>query len=247
MDDVFKLVRLYCGYSEIPLQSQQSLHLNEGQSHYLRNVMRRNEGDHLRVFNGSDGEYLAEIQSLSKKSCKIVLLECLKEQKSENNGKTALIFAPLAKNRMDFVIEKGVELGVTDFYPVLTHRTEHRQLKDARLNAQIIEAAEQSERLTLPILHALTPLEKLVAGWDQSPCIQWGCERNQVQRQPLGACTDTDQAFLIGPVGGFDAQEVAYLSAQPCVQPIHLGAAILRAETASLFCLAARQLQQIEK
>ncbi|HCQ70961.1 MAG: RNA methyltransferase [Alphaproteobacteria bacterium] len=242
-DTYFKLPRLY---SENSLVIQEDISLPKDQAHYLKNVMRRAQGDQIRLFNGRDGEVLGEIIALGKKDADVRLMAQIKPQ-IEPAGRVHLLFAPLAKQRMDMVIEKAVELGVSDLHPVLTHRTEHRKVNMARLQAQIIEASEQSERLSLPMLHEPAALYDVCARWsDQGhPEMQWCCERDRIERKALGYQQADDQAFLVGPVGGFDDEEIAFLSQQPCIQPISLGANVLRAETASILCLSAYCLGRI--
>lgn len=244
MDDLFKLPRLY---SEKSLAIQEAMSLPPAQAHYLKNVMRRGAGDEIRLFDGCNGEFLARIEALGKKDCTVLPVRHLRPQPVAS-GRVHLVFAPLAKARMDMVIEKTVELGVTDLHPVVTHRTEHRKVKAERLQAQIIEAAEQSERLTLPQLHPLMTLDALLGRWpgqEGYPALQWCCERDKVQRDILGYNRGADQAFLVGPVGGFDDEECDRLAAMPFVQPISLGGHILRAETASILCLSSYSLQRI--
>jgi 16S rRNA (uracil1498-N3)-methyltransferase len=207
--------------------------------------MRREIGDRLRLFDGENGEFLGAIQTLGKKDASVQLLEQLRPQPPLMR-RVHLLFTPLAKNRMDMLIEKTVELGVTDFHPVLTQRTEHRKLNEQRVQAQILEACEQSERLHVPALHALVSLEAALRSWTQQPLasvLQWCCERPYTQRQPLGACTQAEQAFLVGPVGGFSDEECAYLSELDFVQPISLGENILRAETAGILCVSSAYMQ----
>jgi 16S rRNA (uracil1498-N3)-methyltransferase len=218
--------------------------LSENQTHYLKNVMRRNAGDFIRIFDGQNGEYLARIETLTKKSCEVLPLENLKPQPAQAH-RTHLIFAPLVKNRMDILIEKTVELGVTDLHPVLTNRTEHRKINEDRLLSQIIEASEQSERLDIPALHPLISMETLLGQWKDKPQIQWGCERDALERKPLGYNNENHQAFLIGPVGGFDEDEITLLGRHPAITPISLGSAILRAETASILCIGSTKINAI--
>ena len=232
-EEFYKLPRLYV---DAPLKDGDSLPLSADHAHYLRNVMRKSEGDQLRLFNGRDGEALATLSDISKKAGAVETIEILRPQPLAQR-RIHLLFTPLEKKRLDMVIEKTVELGVTDLHPVITERTQHRSLNDARVRAQIIEAAEQSERLTLPALHAIKTLTDTVQNWGL-PKIQWGCERPLMDRQPLGACRDMDQAFLIGPVGGFTRGECDWLAAQDNITPIILSENILRAETAAIICVA---------
>lgn len=235
----WKLPRLYVAQK---IDTSKTITLDKEQTHYLKNVMRRNAGDAIRIFDGQSGEFLTTIQTITKKETTLTIENQIKRQPTTSH-RTHLLFTPLAKNRMDMVIEKSIELGVTDLHPILTNRTEHRKINTARIQNQIIEASEQCERLTLPTLRPLSALNTALADWQHTPAIQWCCERDAIPRQPLGHCTDTNQAFLIGPAGGFDDQEFQYIKSLQVVTPISLGKDILRAETASLLTLSARKLQ----
>jgi len=149
----------------------------------------------------------------------------------------ALVFAPLKKNRMDFLIEKATELGITDFYPVLTQNTETRKINEDRVHAQITEAAEQCERLTIPNFHPLQPLGDLLSDWPAVMPLYACLERI---REPCLAITEKTEGlvFLIGPEGGFTIEETEMIMDCSFTQPVSLGANILRAETAALVCLA---------
>lgn len=240
-DKITKLPRLY---TENPLKRQEPIPLTSGQAHYLKNVMRRSEGDSVRLFNGKDGEYLATITSISKKNAILTPQDEITAQPTLNH-RTHLLFAPLAKNRLDFVIEKSVELGVTDLHPIITARTEHRKINKDRITAQIIEASEQCERMHIPTLHDLAALNTAIPKWQHTDTIQWACERDTAKRKPLGYNTSNDQAFLIGPVGGFDQAEHDYLQTLKHITPISLGSTILRAETASILCLSQIAIHRI--
>jgi 16S rRNA (uracil1498-N3)-methyltransferase len=241
--DYYKLPRLY---SAISLKNQEKITLDTAQTHYLKNVMRRKEGDQIRLFDGKNGEFLASLASISKKETLLNIDKIIKEQPS-HAPQIHLFFAPLEKKRMDFVIEKTVELGVTHLHPVITNRTEIRKIKTERIEQQIIEASEQSERLTLPSLSAATPLMQAIQTWKHDSPIQWACERDSTERAKPSIKTNSEiaAAFLIGPVGGFDDTEIDHLSKHPAIQPITLGPSILRAETASILCLSATLLEQI--
>ena len=187
----------------------------------------------MRIFNGADGEFLATISALGKKDGFATAREKIKDQ-PESVAARALYFAPIKKSRMDFLIEKAVELGVTSLHPVLTQRTENRKINDERLRAQIIEAAEQCERLTLPALHPMVKLENVIG-----------------KKVPLYACIERAEgvalrsldpaqnaAFLIGPEGGFTPDEIEMLNKASHVTALNLGENILRAETAAIKCLS---------
>lgn len=198
-------------------------------------MLRAGSGERVRVFNGREGEWLAEIAALDKKRGGVRLIERIAAQPPAG-PRVMLLFAPIRKQRLDMLIEKAVELGVTDLFPVLTARTENRALKPERISAQIIEAAEQCERLDLPVLHPARGLDEAVRSWD-GPKIFACVERKGLPglaSLPGGA----DCAFLIGPEGGFDAREVEFLCGSPKVVPVGLGDTILRAETAAFYCLS---------
>jgi 16S rRNA (uracil1498-N3)-methyltransferase len=157
-----------------------------------------------------------------------------------------VLFTPLAKDRMDFVIEKCVELGATDLHPILTDHTDIRRLNDDRIHAQIIEAAEQCERLTLPILHDTLDLTKKLSTWPDDCKIFMGVERTPaplIRALPRAVFHGRDCGILVGPAGGFSNTEKEKIPKYPCIQPISLGDHILRADTAIIAMLAVLQLK----
>lgn len=232
-DDFSKLPRLYMRQA---LQVNMQIDLNQKTAHYLRAVLRRSQGDQFRVFNGQDGEFIARITDISKKSGSATLTRKIKEQ-DKTPQRVHLIFAPLKKHRMDIVIEKCTELGVTDFHPILTQRTEVRKINAERITAQITEAAEQCERMEIPALHTLQPLEKILQNWNNETPI-YGCLERGDHPHIKDIIKPGNCAFIIGPVGGFTDDEIRMLSTHPAIQSVSLGPRILRAETASLYCLA---------
>lgn len=231
MKEYYKHPRLYL---KAALKENTILPLEEGQVHYLRTVLRKNVGDLVRVFNGADGEWLCAIQKLEKREGVITAQKCLRVQKT-NQSNIHLYFAPIRKHRLDILIEKAVELGVSEFHPVITNRTENRNFNKERLQAQIFEAAEQCERLEIPQLH--TPVT-LAAALKEGRGFPLYAALERGDAPPLSAQRiEGDAGFLIGPEGGFDEEEMqAILSA--AVTPITLGEAVLRAETAAILCLA---------
>lgn len=231
MSEIFTTSRLYI---DQPFRINAGLALGKPQIHYLRNVMRLERGGSLRVFNGRDGEYLTEISALTKNEGHIILLKKIKEQISRKS-EVHLLFAPIKKQRLDFLIEKAVELGVTGLHPVLTHRTEVRSLNEERIKSQIIEAAEQCERLDIPTLHPLESLPAKIEKWKNTHPILWCYERSTATS--VFSHKQKDWAFLIGPAGGFDDDEAAFLEKTPQVVPVSLGESLYRAETAALICL----------
>ncbi|HPF78451.1 MAG TPA: RsmE family RNA methyltransferase [Alphaproteobacteria bacterium] len=226
-DETFKLPRLY---TEYPLFDKGVIPLSSGQAHYLNNVMRRKDGDFVRLFDGENGEWLGQLKDLTKKSGSIVLSEKLLAQ-PQNSRRLHLFFTPIKKSHMDWLIEKAVELGTTDFHPVLTHNTEVRKINDERVRSQIFEAAEQCERLEIPVLHELEKLETKLASWPQEIPVLSCLERyNAPLIHKAGIGNDVPVAFLIGPEGGFTAEEKDKIAEK--TKAVSLGETILRVETA---------------
>jgi 16S rRNA (uracil1498-N3)-methyltransferase len=229
--DYFKLPRLYSAEN---LKQKDSVSLTSAQAHYLKNVMRRNNGDFIRLFDGQNGEWLCEICDLSKKTALIGLREQLKPQPQQTRI-LRCVFSPIKKNRMDWMIEKLVELGVDEFQPILFQNTEVRKIKTERITAQIIEACEQAERFTVPALSPLKQMDSFIADNDFDG-VNYACIERLNHAPVLGEAFANNQnkniSFLIGPEGGFTADEKQQLSKE--MTALDLGKTILRCETAAM-------------
>ena len=217
------------------------LNLGEDQSHYLANVMRAKTGQRVRIFNGTDGEWLAMIQAITKRHVTVRLEKKIRRPAPE--PEVTLLLAPIKRTPFDYVIQKAVELGVARIIPVLTERTIVARVNLERLQANAIEAAEQSDRLTVPEIAAPaalgTSIRGLAAGTSVIFCDEAGDAAPLAQalsKMPLGP-----MAILTGPEGGFSPQERAMLRGQTFVIPVSLGPRILRADTAALAALAVWQ------
>lgn len=209
--------------------------LSPAQAHQLAAVLRRSPGDAVRLFNGRDGEWLAIIESLTRKAAIVRARECLQPQPVE--AEISLCFAPIKQSRLDWLVEKATELGAARLVPVITRRTQVPRINPARLRAIAIEAAEQCERLTVPDIDPAVPMERFLADWPPGRPLVTCIERQDapllraaVPRPPFG--------ILIGPEGGFAPEEVTALQGRVDVMPVSLGPRILRAETAGLAALA---------
>lgn len=224
------------------ISADTSLTLSAGQTHYLKNVLRNAQGDQIRVFNSADGEWLCALKDLKKQGGTCAALEQIRPQ-PEDREPVHLLFSPIKKQRMDFLIEKAVELGVTDLHPLLMRRTEMRKINQERTRAQIIEAAEQSERLDLPKLHAMTKLESLFTTFPDHIQIYACTEREDAPALETALPRNGTVAFLIGPEGGFDEEERTWLISRNEVVAVTLGETILRSETAALACLSLKRLK----
>lgn len=235
MKDFHTLPRLY---TESALTVQAAAVLDTPQTHYLKNVLRRKEGDSLRLFNGRDGEFSATLEKIGKKEA-IARINDQIMPRPPAPPRIHLVFAPLKKARMDMLVEKAVELGATDLHPVLTERTENRHLNLERLNAQAIEALEQCERLEKPAIHPPEKLETLLARWQGPPLL--AC----IERAEAPFLADilmpgdrAAHAVLIGPEGGFSPRETDMIMKVQACRPVSLGPVILRAETAVFYVLS---------
>jgi 16S rRNA (uracil1498-N3)-methyltransferase len=214
--------------------------------HYLRNVMRRAEGDPVALFNGRDGEFAAEIAELSKKAATFKV--GVRQREQDSVADLWLSFAPLKKDATDFLIEKGTELGAAAFQPVFTQHTAATRLNPERLGVNAIEAAEQTERLTIPAILPAKSLDELIAGWDRARqlilCAEAGIAAPIADAlAELGRSVSPPNKWAIfsGPEGGFSASELDRLAKLPFVTPVGLGPRVLRADTAALASLAVFQ------
>lgn len=224
-----------CVDEELTKGAQLSLGL--AQFHYLKNVLRMPEGAAVRVFNGRDGEWLSFLSYTGKKEAALCLQECLRAQ-PEISRRICLAFAPIKKARMDFLVEKAVELGAHELQPVLTQNTEVRTIRDDRLDQQIKEAAEQCERLDLPVLKPLLKMDAFLTTYKDIPVLACLERTDADLLKNVAGGLDRDFAVLIGPEGGFSKEEASLLQKQDNVVPVSLGPHILRSETAALAALS---------
>jgi 16S rRNA (uracil1498-N3)-methyltransferase len=219
--------------------------LSEAQAHYLRHVMRRADGAPLLLFNGRDGEWRATLALRGKKAAVAVVGERSREQVAEPD--LWLCFAPIKRARIDSIAEKATELGVALLQPVLTRHTAVERVNIERLRANAIEAAEQTERLTVPDIRPPVELMKLLADWPADRRLLMADETGGGPpiAEALGALDEPARAapwaILIGPEGGFAAAELAAVRRMKNVTAVGLGPRILRADTAALAALACWQ------
>lgn len=245
------LIRLYVEQS---LTSGVAAELSDGQAHYLRNVMRREEGDALRLFNAVNGEFDATIIKLGKKGGVAMVGTC--QRQAEVTPDLWLLFAPVKRGPTELIVQKATELGVSVMMPVQTERTNGARLNLDRLSAIAIEAAEQCERLSVPSIHPLQKLDRVLSEWPKdrslifcdeagdNPNEKWGGENGRAQpalaalssdvMAKAGGQKEASAGIVIGPEGGFTSVERAQLRAHPHVTPITLGPRILRADTAAI-------------
>lgn len=227
-------VRLYV---DSPLGQAQSVALSQGQAHYLVSVMRLGPGDKVALFNGRDGEWTASLELASRKAAVVV---CERQAGPQADPPDLwLLFAPIKKARTDFIVEKAVEMGVRRIQPVQTRYTNAERVRIDRLQAHAIEAAEQCGATFVPEVAEIVRLDRLFGIWPQERRIMF-CDESRagpskVAWDSLGG--SPAWAILIGPEGGFAADEVALVSGFPGSLAISLGPRILRADTAAVAAL----------
>ena len=212
--------------------------LDEGQAHYLLHVLRAEAGNLVLLFNGRDGEWLAQITAAAKRG---VTATCRQQVAVQRGAPDIwLAFAPVKKTPSDYLVQKAAELGVSVLQPVFTRRTIVSRINEERMTANAVEAAEQSGRLTVPEVRGGVSFDKLLVSWPQDRrllfCDEGGDAKamSQAARESRGGPC----AILTGPEGGFDRAERDALRALPFVVPVSLGPRILRADTAALAALA---------
>jgi 16S rRNA (uracil1498-N3)-methyltransferase len=207
-------------------------------SHYLATVLRLAEGDAVLLFNGRDGEWRARIAGGTRKSLKLVAEERTRPQPPP--GDLRLLFAPLKHARLDYLVQKAVEMGASCIRPVLTRYTQVSRVNLERMRANVVEAAEQCGILSLPAVEDEIRFEKLLERWDPGRRIVF-CDEAAPVADPLAALAALGGgplAVLVGPEGGFAPHERDALLAAPWATPIALGPRILRADTAAVAALA---------
>jgi 16S rRNA (uracil1498-N3)-methyltransferase len=219
-------------FVEAPLGPEVEAALDEGQSHYLANVLRLAPGAEALLFNGKDGEWTARIAALSRKGGAAVCVRQVRPQ--DRVPPLTLFFAPIKGDRLEAIVEKATELGAAEIVPVITERTIVRKVNLARLRARAVEAAEQTGRLSVPPVRDPVPLGELLAPVSDDLVVLFADEAGEAPALPTVLSPPPPRvALLTGPEGGFTPAERARLRACPHVRPVNLGPRILRADTAA--------------
>ena len=226
-------------YLETRLEAGATITLPAPQSHYLAQVMRRQPGDVVRLFDGASGEWAARVVSVGKKAV-LVTLEA-RSTPQERVPDLWLCAAPLKRGRIDWVAEKACELGVARFVPVITGRTIVDRLNLDRLRAHMIEAAEQCGRTALPELAEPVALMALLKAWPAERTLIFADETGGEDLATVCGRSPAPAAILIGPEGGFTPDERAAIRVLPQVRAASLGPRILRADTAAVAAVAVWQ------
>lgn len=233
-----KLQRLYL---RAMLSPGARAELDRAQAHYLINVLRLGDGDAVLVFNGRDGEFQATLTATGKRGQGLVIGERRRVQPAASDLR--YLFAPLKQARLDYVVGKAVEMGVSRLTPVLTQHVQVGRLNLERMEANAIEAAEQCGILSLPRIDEPVALDALLDAWTTDEPLRRivFCDEADGGGDPLAvlaAMANGPLAVLVGPEGGFSDAERDRLRALPHVTPLPLGPRILRADTAAVAALA---------
>ncbi len=229
-------IRLYVDH---PLGQGQSVPLERDQAHYLFGVMRQQLGAQIALFNGRDGEWRAEVTEAGKRGG---TLECREQTRPlQMPPDLWLLFAPIKKARTDFIVEKAAEMGAAKIIPVQTDFTNSERIRQDRLQAHAVEAAEQCGGTFVPEVTGLQKLDRLLADWPEDRKLMFCDEAEVGAGKVLGEAGPGPWAILIGPEGGFSDTERKRLHALPFTHVVSLGPRILRADTAAVAALTVWQ------
>lgn len=222
-------IRLYVDH---PLGAGQSVPLTRDQAHYLFGVMRLGVGAAVLLFNGRDGEWLATVADAAKRRGVLSVTEQTRDLQMPPD--LWLCFAPIKKARTDFIVEKATEMGAARILPVQTEFTNAERIRQDRLQAHAIEAAEQCGGTFVPDVAPLQRLDRLLSDWPDGRQLMFCDEAEVGAGKTLEAAGPGPWAILIGPEGGFSEAERARLAALPFAHVVSLGPRILRADTAAV-------------
>lgn len=226
-------IRLYVDH---PLGAGQSVPLDRGQAHYLFGVMRQTLGAQVSLFNGRDGEWLAEVSRAGKRDGELTSLA--QSRPLQMPPDLWLCFAPIKKTRTDFIVEKAAEMGAARIVPVMTEFTNAGRVQTERLQAHAVEAAEQCGGTFVPEVAEAVRFDRLMHGWDDARRLMF-CDEALAAEADAGAVLAPrgPWAILIGPEGGFSERERARLARLDAAVAVRLGPRILRADTAAVAAL----------
>lgn len=219
--------------------------LDTAQASYLTTVLRMKPGQQILVFNGRDGEWRARTEATGRRDTGLVVEEQVRAQ--EGGPDLWYLFAPLKRARLDYMVQKAVEMGVSRLSPVLTRHTVAERVNIERMQANAIEAAEQCGILRVPGIDDPRKLERAIADWPADRALVF-CDEAAPIASPVEAIARALGAaaaggvcrlgLLIGPEGGFASDERDLVAGHPQVIRISLGPRILRADTAAVAALA---------
>ena len=208
--------------------------LSNEQSHYINNVMRLKPGDTISLFNTIDGEWDAKIVNHSKGIIEFKVEKLTKNKRSENN--LWLAFSPIKKIPLDMMMQKTTELGIQKFIPILSDRTVVREINTERVKKIIVEASEQSNRISVPEIENLWSLKNFLAQFPKNGCLIFcdiNCEKSNI-KDILSKKIQGPVCILIGPEGDFSEKERKSIIEKKGIFSLSLASNILKAETAAI-------------
>jgi 16S rRNA (uracil1498-N3)-methyltransferase len=232
----FRAPRLFV---DAPLSAGERIALERNQSNYLGNVLRLSAGETILVFNGRDGEWQAQIEGRKRPDSLSILARTRPQDRLPD---IAYVFAPLKHARLDYMVQKAVEMGACALQPVLTRHTQVSRVNVERMRANVIEAAEQCSLLSLAAVTEPVALDRFLEKRETSRLLVFCDEAadigNPIEALQQGLTATAGIDVLIGPEGGFAEEERALLLRQPKTLRLSLGPRILRADTAGVAALA---------
>ena len=230
-------------FVDAALAAQTPVPLGAAQAHHLKTVLRKNAGDGIRLFNGRDGEWLAEVSTLGRSDGQAMAQSLIREQTAP--GRLRLLVPPIKRSRLEWLVEKATELGVAAIDLVVTDHTDAARPKPDRLVIHAIDAAQQCERLDVPVITGPRSLGAWLDDWPADQPLFVAAERCADTKPAADAMAkaarlagSTPISVLVGPEGGLAPSELDALRVLPFVALIGLGPRILRTETAALTALA---------
>ena len=221
-------------YLDKKLNVSMDLVLEKEDAHYLKNVMRLREGDNVFLFNSKDGEFKGEIISSDKKNTKIKLIS--KIENINKQGKISLIFSLIKSSKLDYLIQKCTEVGVKNFFPVISQKSIAKNLNIERTKKIIKESCEQSNQLYLPVIHTVEKLDKKLKSLDKNSIVFFADINSENKKidEVIKNNKNCEYYLLIGPEGDFSLKERDLLNSMSNCIPISLRLNILRSETAAV-------------
>lgn len=234
-------------YVDVDIRAGLAIALDKAQGNYLCNVLRLSDGGSVLIFNGRDGEWLARLTQEGRRPSHLIPQERTREQPAAPD--MHYLFAPLKHARLDYVVQKAVEMGAGVIAPVLTRRTQVSRVNTERMTANAVEAAEQCGILAVPEVREPVRLADALAGLEADRLLVF-CDEDAPVADAVAALRGAAAegwkaagplALLIGPEGGFDESERALILAHPATVRLSLGPRILRADTAAVAALAVVQ------
>ena len=222
------------------------VYIKEKQHHYLKNVLRSKINDEITILDNITGEWNSKIISINRDNTVLSVLK--KNREIQNEADVWLAIAPIEQHRLNITIQKATELGVTKLIPCTTDYTDNNYLNYKSLNLNIVEAAEQCERLTLPILEKKILLKSLINNHPEDRVLIFCNEKHKIDKETIFTSILNKKniykkwTLLIGPEGGFSEVEINLIKKNPNTVSVSLGPRILRSDTATVAAMFSLQI-----